>query len=90
MHRTIFLDVIDPSVPEEAQRAIEEQMEELRSFTELRPSRWKRFLSLFSVVHVTRVDSSSCNDNVLTAVGCVVNALEVVPVVDCGGGCFCA
>ena len=88
MHRTIFLDVVDPSMPEEAQRAVHAQMEELRHFTELRPSRWRRFMSLFTVVHTTTADTSSCNDNVLTVVGCGVNALEVVAVVDCG--CFCA
>ena len=90
MHRTIFLDVIDPSVPEEAQRAIQEQMEELRNFTELRPSKWKRLMSLFTFVQTTTVGTSSCNDNVLSVVGSAVNVLDVVAVVDCGAGCFCA
>lgn len=89
MHRTIFLDVIDPSVPEEAQRVIEEQMEELRNFTELRPSRWRRLVSLLTPLHTTTVDTPSCNENVMNVVGCAVNALDVVAVVDCGGGCFC-
>lgn len=89
MHRTIFLDVIDPSVSGEAQRVIHEQMEELRNFTELRPSRWKRFMSLFTFVQTTRDDTSLCNENVVSVVGCAVNVLDVVAVVDCGGGCFC-
>lgn len=81
--RTIFLDVLDPSLPEEAQLAIEEQMEELRAFRQLRPSPWKRFVSLVSFVSARRYSPREANEIVLSF------DCGVVDVVACAGGCVC-
>ena len=40
--RTIFLDVVDPGMPEEAQLALHARLDELKAFDELRPPLWKR------------------------------------------------
>lgn len=61
---------------DDTQRAIHEQMEEHRSLTERRPSPWRRFMSLVTLVLEH-----------MSVVGCAVNAL--VAVVDCVRGCSC-
>ena len=80
MPRTIFLDVVDPSVPEETQRAIDAQLEELRDFAELRPPLWKRLAAAWS----SGCASGAVHD-AASVVACGCSVLDAVAVVECGG-----
>lgn len=77
--RTIFLDVVDPSLPPDVQQAIHEQLDELRDFEELKPSIWKR---------VRAACAWKGSDRLPTVVKWS-GVLEHVAVIGAVGGCLC-
>lgn len=86
--RTIFLDVIDPSLPEEVQLEIDTRLRELGEFKELRPPLWKRLYVMLPVV--AKKSRGEDADTVLVdAVNCVATGCELASVVECGVGCVC-
>ena len=84
--RTVFLDVIDPSLPIEVQEAIEAKIDELKDFKELRPSIWKRFSSMFSRHEDACITEDKGAVAVLDAASCVTGACVVFEVCAC---CAC-
>jgi len=80
--RTIFLDVVDPSMPVEAQERLHAQLDELAAFKELQPSPWKRFKShFFSRTIVTEPLPST------PALDALSTACSIVEVCAIGVGC---
>jgi hypothetical protein len=85
MPRTIFLDVVDPSMPIDAQEKLHAKLDELRAFDELRPSVWKRLMCMLAHSRSTVLEDHS------TALECASSVCGVLEVCAIGcDGCFCA
>ena len=87
--RTIFLDVIDPSLPEEVQLDLEARLRDLSGFDELRPSLWKRVCAMLSMSSKRSHAEYPADTTFDEMVNCVGTGCELVSIVECGVGCFC-
>lgn len=86
--RTIFLDVIDPSLPDEVQHELDARLRDLSGFKELRPPLWKRLYVMLPIV--ARKSQGEDADTVLgDVVNCVATGCELASVIECGVGCVC-
>jgi hypothetical protein len=85
MPRTVFLDVVDPSMPLDAQEKLHAKLDELRAFDQLRPSMWKRVMCTFSPSR-----GNTVLDDHSAALDCASSACGMLEVCAIGcDGCFC-